>query len=607
MRRALAIPLGIGSLLLVTAVAFLVPTLWGRPLSIDHFYTRVFLELLLDHPMLLSQLRVLEPYGLHFHNDDLDDFSVEFQLEESGRVRRNLELLASYPREEQSAEQQLSSDVLAWSLTIQAEGERYQFHDYPLNQLSGIHTRLPDFMLNVHSMNDARDARNYVARLSRFGVALDQVIASVRHRAERGLAPPRFVFARVREDVELLLASPASESVLVSGFAEKLAALEGLSAQQRRELVEAARAAVDETVLPAYRRLAGALAPLEAAAGHEAGAWKHPDGDGYYAWALRLHTTSDLDADAIHAIGLAEVDRIHGEMRAILAEEGYDASDLGATLRAVHSEERFLYPDSDEGRAQILADYRAIVAAVEPRLPGLFGRLPRARVEVERVPEFKEAGAAGAYYQPPPLDGSRPGTFFANLRSVREVAKFGMRTLAYHEAIPGHHLQIALGNELEDVPLFRRVVPFTAYIEGWALYAERLAAEQGLHPTPYDHLGQLVAEVFRAVRLVVDTGLHAKRWTREQAIDYMLANTGMPETDVVAEVERYIVLPGQACAYKIGQLEILRLRERAEDALGPRFDLASFHDVVLSEGALPLVLLERQVEAWIEASAPSPL
>jgi uncharacterized protein (DUF885 family) len=272
---------------------------------------------------------------------------------------------------------------------------------------------------------------------------------------------------------------------------------------------------------------------------------------------------------------------------------------LGDVLRALHREERFTHPDSDEGRQTILVEYQRILDEAAPRLPPLFGRLPRAPVRVERVPAFREAGAAGAYYWPPPLDGSRPGVFYANLRDPREVARFGMRTLAYHEAIPGHHLQIALAQEMEGVPLFRRVVPFTAFVEGWALYAERLAAEQGWHPTPFDRLGQLVAEVFRAARLVVDTGLHAKRWTREQAVDYMLRNTGMGETEVAAEVERYIVLPGQACAYKVGQMKILELRERARSALGPRFDLRTFHDRVLGQGSLPLELLEEEIDAWI--------
>jgi uncharacterized protein (DUF885 family) len=323
---------------------------------------------------------------------------------------------------------------------------------------------------------------------------------------------------------------------------------------------------------------------------------------------LRSQTTSNLSADEIHALGLREVERIQAEMRAILSGEGLDATDLGATLRTLNAEDRFLYPDTDEGRAQVLADYQAILDDAAPRLPALFGRLPKAPVRVERVPAFKEKGAPGAYYMPPPLDGSKPGIFYANLRSVREIPKFGMRTLAYHEAIPGHHLQIAIAQELPGLPIFRRVVPFTAFVEGWALYAERLALENGFHPTPYDRLGALQAELFRAVRLVVDTGIHAQRWTREQAIEYMLNNTGMPDTDVVAEVERYIVSPGQACAYKVGQLAILSLRDRAQRALGRRFDLRAFHDVVLGQGALPLELLERKVDDWIadQASAPGP-
>jgi uncharacterized protein (DUF885 family) len=323
-----------------------------------------------------------------------------------------------------------------------------------------------------------------------------------------------------------------------------------------------------------------------------------------------------MTADEIHAIGLAEVARIQKQMRRILEAEGYPTEDLGATLQALNREVRFLYPETEEGRARILADYQSIIDEVEGWLPEYFGRIPRARVTVERVPEFKQLGSPVAYYQLPAVDGSRPGVFFVNLRSVEEVQRFGMRTIAFHEAIPGHQLQVALALELEHVPFFRRVIPFTAFIEGWALYAERLAAEENRHPTPYDRLGQLIAEVFRAVRLVVDTGIHARRWTREQAIDYMRRNTGMPKTDIVAEVERYIVNPGQACAYKIGQLKILELRDRAHSALGERFDYREFHDVILGNGGLPLTLLARVVDDWftqklsvelsVEGRAPAP-
>jgi uncharacterized protein (DUF885 family) len=599
MRRALRITAAATAVMLLGLGVFLVPTIWGKPWSIDHFYTRVFLELLLRHPMLLSQLRVLEPYGIRSHNRKLDDFSVAFMQQESEAARTHLRTLRSYAPESQTADQRFSTEVLDWFLQNVVDGAPFQFHDYPLNQLDGVQVTLPDFMLNVHPLYDARDAEDYVARLARFGVAIDQVIDSVRARAARGIVPPRFVVERVRGQVETFRKGGADENVLLRSFAKRIGAIERLSPEARDQLTQAARTQVESVVLPAWQRLAEYLPELQAQATDDVGAWKHPEGSLYYGWALRSHTTTRRSAEEIHAIGLREVERIQGEMRAILVNEGLDATDLGATLRGLNAEERFLYPDTDEGRAQVLADYQSILDDAAPRLPALFGRLPQAPVRVERVPAFKEAGAPGAYYMPPPLDGSKPGIFYANLRSVREIPRFGMRTLAYHEAIPGHHLQIAIAQELPGLPIFRRVVPFTAYVEGWALYAERLALENGFHATPFDRLGALVAEVFRAVRLVVDTGIHAQRWSREQAIEYMLQNTGMPETDVVAEIERYIVSPGQACAYKIGQLAILSLRDRAQQSLGPRFDPRAFHDAVLEQGALPLELLEAKVGEWI--------
>jgi uncharacterized protein (DUF885 family) len=358
-------------------------------------------------------------------------------------------------------------------------------------------------------------------------------------------------------------------------------------------------------IVPAYGRLDALLAEQERTANDDAGVWRLPDGDAYYRTVLRSHTTTNLTPDEVHAMGLSEVARIQAEMRGILVAEGIDASDLRGALRRLALDERQLYPDTDGGRAEILADYAAILKDAERRLPELFGRLPKASVVVERVPSFKEKGSAVAYYNPPSFDGARPGIFYANLRAPREVLKYRMRTLAYHEAVPGHHLQIALSFEQNAIPFFRRVIPFTAFIEGWALYAERLAAEQGFEPTPLDRIGQLQDELFRAVRLVVDTGIHARRWTREQAIEWMLQNTGMGEIEVTAEIERYIVMPGQACAYKIGQMKLLELRERAHTALGARLVedafLRAFHDAVLANGALPLEVLEVEMERWIAA------
>jgi uncharacterized protein (DUF885 family) len=312
-------------------------------------------------------------------------------------------------------------------------------------------------------------------------------------------------------------------------------------------------------------------------------------------------TTLDLSAREIHEIGLAEVERIGREMDAILRAEGLTEGTIGERVQQLAKRPDQLYPDTEAGREQILADYQAILDEIDPAMDKYFNLRPETGVEVKRVPEFAEETSAGAYYQRPSLDGKRKGTFFANLRDVSEVPKFGMRTLAYHEGIPGHHFQIAITQQLEGIPMFRRLVPFTAYSEGWALYTERLAWEIGFQDDPLDNLGRLQAEMFRAVRLVVDTGMHHKRWTREEAIDYMLANTGMGEGEVEAEIERYLVMPGQALSYKVGMMKILELRERARRELGEDFSLPEFHDQVLGNGALPLTLLERVVDDWIES------
>jgi uncharacterized protein (DUF885 family) len=526
---------------------------------------------------------------------------VEFERDEVREVERNLETLRRYDRASLTPEQRDSRDVLEWFLQLQAERKPFLFNDYPVNQLNGIQNGLPDFMVNVHQINDERDAESYRVRLGRFGVALDQVIEGLEYRRQRGVVPPRFVVDDVRDDLARFVEPPPEAHFLHRHAERSLAGLDGVPEARRRMLLDGVRAALEEVVYPAYRRLDAELAVLQDVATDDAGVWRLPDGTGYYAWLLRLHTSTDLSADEIHRLGLAEVERIHAEMRAILEREGVPAADLVAALGAVSADPRFHYPDSDEGQKAILRDYQAIVDDVQVRLPELFGYIPKAAVRVERVPEFMERGVPLAYYNAPPFDGSRPGVFYANLRSVEENLKFRMRTLAYHEAIPGHHLQTAIAMEMEDAPFFRRILPFTAFTEGWALYAERLAGEQGFHPTPADRLGMLMDEVFRAVRLVVDTGIHARRWTREQAIDYMARNTGKPHSEVVAEIERYIVMPGQACAYKIGQLEILEYRERAKRQLGADFDLREFHDVVLGGGALPLELLERRVDEWVAA------
>jgi uncharacterized protein (DUF885 family) len=592
----------VGGGVILLAAVLLYPLLLGRPRNIDHFFARVFLEYALEHPLMLSQLRILEPYGIHFHADDLDDFSVAFQRDELRRMERNLELLREYDFDSLPDAQRRSAEILEWFLDTRVAGEPFLLYDYPVNQMNGIQKGLPDFLINVHQIENERDAANYVTRVGKLGQAFDQVIEGLEARREAGNVPPRFVLQQVRAGMQRFVAPPPEEHVLARHLEDALGGLQGIEAARRAELIDGVRQAVAEEVYPAYARLDAELAELEQVASDDAGVWKMPDGERYYDWLLRRHTTTDLSADEIHRIGLEEVARIQAAIGEILDEEGVPPGHLAATLRGLAADPRFRYPDAEGAREQLLSDYETIVEDARLRMTGLFGHLPRAGVRVEPVPDFMEEGTAVAWYEPPPFDGSKPGIFYVNLRNVAETPRYRLRTLTHHETLPGHHLQIALAMEMPDAPFFRRVLPFTAFSEGWAQYAEVLADEQGMLPTRWDELGMLVDELFRAVRLVVDTGIHSQRWTRDQAISYMLENTGKPASEVVAEVDRYIVMPGQACAYKIGELEILSLREKAKQKLGDAFDLRAFHDVVLDGGAMPLPVLDEVVDEWVESA-----
>jgi uncharacterized protein (DUF885 family) len=382
----------------------------------------------------------------------------------------------------------------------------------------------------------------------------------------------------------------------------KIDKLEAFSSEEKASYKKQVEKEIETTVFGAYRNLIQYFEQLKIKATTDDGVWKLPNGDAYYRYQLKQMTTTDLEPEEVHQIGLSEVERITSEMQKILLAEGYAETTKtnGEIIQELNKEERFLYQNNDAGRQEVIDGYMAILDEINNGLDNAFDIRPKASMEVKRVPEFKQEGAAGAYYEQPPMDGSRGGVFYANLRDVTETVKFGMKTLAYHEGVPGHHFQIAIQGELENVPIFRKFPLFTAYTEGWALYAEQLAWELGFYENdPFGNLGRLQAEMFRAVRLVVDTGIHYKKWTREEAIEYMITNTGMTTGEVVTEIERYIVMPAQACAYKIGMMKILELREKAKSKLGNQFELKEFHNVVLKNGAVPLDVLEEIIESYV--------
>ncbi len=574
-----------------------------KPLTIDLFFNRAAINFIGDSPETLTSLGFLEQFGIKGHQDDLDDASLAAEQENMAKVKNNLEILRSYADDKLSEEQKLSKDILEYLLAQGVEGEEFQYHDYPVNQLFGIQSNFPSFMDSQHGIKVPRDARDYVTRLTKLKTKFSQVLEGLKHREEKGIIPPRFVIDRVLEEMTDFIEQPMDENILVASLKRKMDEAE-FEQSEKEEILESAREAMRTSIHPAYQSFVDYFTALKPKTTTDDGYWKLPNGEAAYRYALKTFTTTDYTADYIHNLGLKEVARIQADMLAILAGEGFDTSEgFFSAMNALAEDERFYYPDTDEGREQILKDYQKIIDEINAGIDNSFNVRPKSGVEVVRIPEFKEKTSPGAYYQQPSMDGSRPGRFFANLYDIKATPKYGMRTLAYHEAVPGHHFQIAIAQELEGVPIFRKFGLFTAYVEGWALYAEQVAWEQGFQSNPLDNLGRLQAELFRGVRLVVDTGLHAKRWTREQAIDYMVQNTAMAESDVVSEIERYIVMPGQATAYKVGMIKILELREKARSALGDKFDLKAFHDVVLKNGAVPLDILEQIIDEYIAETA----
>jgi uncharacterized protein (DUF885 family) len=601
LRRTAKWILRILALLLLVAAIFLVNLIWFRPWSLNLFYEKVFAQVLFEEPELLSSLGLVEQFGITGHNAKLGDASPAHQQRYFDRAKQNLADLRLYPLDRQDQSQRLSTQILEWYISREIEGEKFQHQNYPVNQLFGAQNEFPTFMTNTHRLLASRDCEYYRQRLQAVNTKFDQLIESLKVREQKGILPPRFVVERVLTEMKNFTAPPPAENILATSFKTRVAKIRGMTEEQRAGFQKRIETAISDYVYLAYKKLIQYFESILPKTTTDDGVWKLPDGEAYYAFALRKSTTTTLSPDEVHDLGLREVARIETEIRAILDANGFPGRLIAEAIDALRKEPRFLFSNDDKGRADALAEYTRLIDQAMQRSEQLFATLPKAKIEVRRVPVFKETTSAGAYYQGASIDRTRPGVFYANLRDMNEIPKWGMPTLAYHEGVPGHHFQIATAQELKGLPQFRKLIPFTAYQEGWALYTEWLAKEAGWYEgDPFGDLGRLQAELFRAVRLVVDTGIHAKRWPREQAISYMREKTGMGEKEVTAEIERYIVNPGQACAYKVGMMKLQELRARARNELGAKFDQRQFHDVVLKNGAVPLEILEEQVNAYIQ-------
>ncbi len=573
---------------------------WAQPdptRQANQLFDQAFQEMLERSPMELSRT------GSRKFYDRWDDLSP---AEHQARVRLKQRWLEKLQSElDPSAldeEARLSLALYRYDTLREAEAAPFAEHDYPVNQMYGLHSEVPAFLLNVHQVKNRWEAHCYLTRLRRLPEFFSQLEDGLRRREEHGVMPPRFVFDLALSDIDnLLQGAPLDESpepnVVMADFQTKVRALK-LPSQEEEELLKAGREAMLEGFAPAYQSLRSTLLEQRERASTEDGAWKLPEGSEFYAQQLKQTTTTDLTAEEIHQIGLQEVERIHGEMREIMNKVGFQGT-LQEFFVEMRESERFLYPNDDAGREAYLAEAVRVVDQMKTQLDAMFATLPKADLVVKRVEPFREKTAGKAFYEVPALDGSRPGFYYANLYDMRAMPKYQMEALAYHEGIPGHHMQLSIAQELESLPRFRRMGSYTAYIEGWGLYSERLPKEYGAYADPYSDFGRLAMELWRACRLVVDTGIHHKRWTREEGVQYYRDNTPNAVSDCQKMVDRHIVMPGQATAYKIGMNEILRLREHARESLGSRFDIREFHDVVLGHGAVPLAVLEDLVEQYI--------
>jgi len=549
--------------------------------------------------------------GVTENNDQIDDFSLEAQLEQLNWKRESVaEMRASFDYEQLNADAKISYDLWEYQLAAAEAASQFRLNGYVFEQMNAIHSFFPQLLIAFHTVEDADDMQAYVSRIEATEVALDQLITLSQEAAAAGVRPPRFAFESVIDSAsQIISGAPFNEgedSAIWADAQQKIATLqetEIINQAQADALKNATRVALLDHWQPAYQRLiAWQQEDIVNTSETSQGVAALPDGEAYYNERLANQTTTNLTADEIHQIGLNEVARLKAEMEVTKNNVGFegDLKAFFAMLRDSKDDQRHYYPDTDEGRQAYIDDATAAIENIKIKLASYFGLLPKADLEVRRVEPFREQPGAAQHYFPGTPDGSRPGIYYAHLSDMTAMPKGELEVIAYHEGLPGHHMQIAIQQELENVPTFRTQAGFTAYSEGWGLYSELLAKEmEGTYTDPYSDFGRLGSEIWRAIRLVLDTGLHAKGWTEEQAVQYFLDNSAITEAQARSEVQRYMVLPGQATSYKIGMLKILELREKAEQALGDKFDIRGFHDAVLGGGAVPLSVLEAMIDQWI--------
>ncbi|MGB1261742.1 MAG: DUF885 domain-containing protein [Cognaticolwellia sp.] len=564
----------------------------------NELFDTIFMEGVNRNPVMQTYLGIKTDY------DKWQDLSEQNSAKELELAKQALQRIQVIDINQLDKQTKLSYQLLSQKLEQQIADYPWRHHNYPVNQMFGTHSQIPALLINQHSIKDVKQANDYIARVKNAKLLLEQLVTQLKIRADKGIIAPKFVFEHViRDSKNLIVGAPfdnGDDSTLLADFSAKVAKL-SLADSEKQALIAKLNSALRTEFKAGYHHLVSYLTELEQKADNNDGAWKFPQGEAFYNNALNRTTTTDLSADEIHQIGLDEVKRIHDEMRIIMNKVDFKGS-LNEFFQFMRHDKQFYYPGNDQGRQRYLTEATALINTMKGELDQLFITKPKADLKVKKVEAFREKSAGKAFYQQPAPDGSRPGVYYANLYDMDAMPTYQMEALAYHEGIPGHHMQIALKQELEGIPKFRKFGGYTAYSEGWGLYSEMIPKEIGFYQDPYADFGRLAMELWRACRLVVDTGIHTKKWTRAQGIEYYVSNTPNAESDAVKMVERHVVMPSQATAYKIGMIKIVQLRAKAKQALGDKFDIRQFHDVVLTNGAVPLNVLETMVNDYIAAN-----
>ena len=566
--------------------------------KLDAWFEKAFSEGIKKYPEFMTSLGMKQDY------DKWNDPSTVFHLNDLDETRQQLEYMrANFKLGQLDTAHALSYRLFERSAVQQLEDAKWHDYRYPFNQMFGIQSNIPAFLINRHRVDSADDARAYIARLNGVKDYVAVHLANSKTSVSKGIMPPKYVYEHVIRDAEnIIKGEPFTQgelSTLLADFKTKVKKLD-LPKEQEQELFTGAITALMKSFKPAYENIIAEMKIQQAAATTDDGVWKHPNGANFYKVRLNRMTTTDMSPKQIHNLGLSEVARIHSEMRDIMKKVGFKGN-LQAFFKHIKEDPAQYYADSDAGREAYLKEAEGLINVMKTRLDDVFATKPKADLIVKQVEAFRNKSAGKAFYNRPAPDGSRPGVYYANLYKITDMPKYQMEALAYHEGIPGHHMQIAIQQELKNVPKFRKFSSVTAYSEGWGLYSEYLPKEMGFYQDPYSDFGRLSMELWRAARLVVDTGIHDKKWTREQAIDYLTTNTPNPENDCIKAIERYIIMPGQATAYKIGMIKILTLREAAKKTLGDKFDLREYHDVILASGPVPLNIMEEHVNTWVKS------